>query len=212
LFDGLEINDSEQNKKNSMKTINIQGTLRSDFGKKATRQVRSEGHVPCVIYGGDKAIHFSAPILAFRGLVYTAEFQIAEINIDGVTYRCILKDLQFDVVTDALNHIDFLQLVDDKKVIANLPLKFVGTPAGVKAGGRLEVKAKTIKVRTLPKFLKEFIEVNIETLELNANVRVQDIQAPDMEIMNSPRIPIASVVMTRALRQAESEEAKSGKK
>ena len=144
--------------------------------------------------------------------MYTAEFQIAEINIDGATYRCILKDLQFDVVTDALNHIDFLQLVDDKKVIANLPLKFVGTPAGVKAGGRLEVKAKTIKVRTLPKFLKEFIEVNIETLELNANVRVQDIQAPDMEIMNSPRIPIASVVMTRALRQAESEEAKSGKK
>jgi large subunit ribosomal protein L25 len=123
-----------------------------------------------------------------------------------------LKDLQFDVVSDALTHIDFLQLVDDKKVIANLPLKFVGTPEGVKAGGRLEVKAKTIKVRTLPKFLKEFIEVNIDTLELNANVRVQDIEAPDMEIMNSPRIPIASVVMTRALRQAESEEAKAGKK
>lgn len=195
-----------------MKSIKIEGTRRSENGKKIARQLRSEGMVPGIIYGGNETISFSAPVMSFRHLVYTPDFQLAEITVDGKTYRCIMKDLQFDVVTDDLNHIDFLELVEDRKVIADLPLKFVGQPAGVKAGGRLVVKAKTLKVRTYPKYLRENIEVNIDNLELNGNVRVEDVVAENMEIMNSPRIPIASVVMTRALRQAETEEAKAGKK
>jgi large subunit ribosomal protein L25 len=164
-----------------------------------------------VIYGGEKTIHFSAPAASFRHLVYTPDFQLAEISVDGQTYKCIMKDLQFDVVTDSLTHIDFLELVDDRQVVANLPLKYTGQPEGVKAGGRLELKMKTIKVRTLPKHLKEAIEVNIANLQLNENMRVEDIVAENMEIMNSPRIPIASIVMTRALKQAENTDAK-GKK
>ncbi|MBL7718131.1 MAG: 50S ribosomal protein L25 [Flavipsychrobacter sp.] len=197
-----------------MKSIKIEGTKRSDLGKKATRQARSEGQVPCVIYGGNETVHFTAPVMGFRHLVYTPDFQIAEISVDGKTYRTIMKDLQFDVVTDDLNHIDFLELVEDKKIIANLPLKFTGQPEGVKAGGRLEIKAKTLKVRTYPKFLRESIEVPIDSLQIGGNLRVEDVVATDMEVMNSPRIPIASVVTTRALRQAETEEAKaaSGKK
>lgn len=195
-----------------MKSIKIEGQIRADFGKKATRLLRSEGQVPCVIYGGAQTISFSAPAAAFRHLVYTPEFQLAEINIAGKEYRCILKDLQFDVVTDALTHIDFLELVEDKKVVANLPLKYTGQPEGVKAGGRLEIKMKTVRVRTYPKFLKEAIEVNIAALKLNENMRVQDINAENMEVMNSPRIPIASIVMTRALKQAENADAKEAKK
>ncbi len=195
-----------------MKVVKIEGKSRSEHGKTATRRLRSEGQVPAVIYGGKETVHFSAPQLAFRPLVYTPDFQLAEVSVNGKTHTCIMKDLQFDVLTDELSHVDLLELVDDKKVIANLPLKFVGQPAGVKAGGRLEVKVKSLKVRTLPKFLKENIEVNIDNLELNGNVRVQDVKAGEMEIMNSPRIPIASVVMTRALKQAESEEAKAGAK
>lgn len=195
-----------------MKSIKIEGQLRTDFGKTATRQLRSEGKVPCVIYGGNDTISFSAPAAAFRHLVYTPEFQLAEISIDGTTYNCIMKDLQFDVITDALTHIDFLQLVEDKKVVANLPLKYTGQPEGVKAGGRLELKMKTVRVRTYPKYLKEALEVNITGLKLNENMRVQDIVAENMEIMNSPRIPIASVVMTRALKQQENADAKEAKK
>lgn len=195
-----------------MKSVKIEGNSRSDYGKKSTRLVRSEGNVPAVIYGGKETIHFSASQIAFRPLVYTPDFQLAEVTVNGKTHTCIMKDLQFDVLTDELSHVDLLELVDDKKVVANLPLKFVGQPAGVKAGGRLEVKVKSLKVRVLPKFLRENIEVNIETLELNGNVRVQDVVADNMEIMNSPRIPIASVVMTRALKQAESTDAKAGKK
>ena len=96
-----------------MKTIQIQGQVREGKGKKATRALRAQGLVPGVIYGGNEEIHFAAPVLSFRDLVYSAEFQIAEITVDGKTYKTILKDIQFDVVTDSLNHIDFLELVED---------------------------------------------------------------------------------------------------
>lgn len=195
-----------------MKTIKVQGELRSDLGKSVSRRLRSEGKVPAVIYGGNEPIHITVLPLAVRGLVYSPEFQIVEIDVNGTTHRCIMKDLQFDVVTDELSHIDFLELVEGKKVIANLPINFVGQPQGVKDGGRLVIKLKTVKVRTYPKNLVEHISVNIDNLQLNGNVRVQDIPAEGMEIMNPPRIPIASVVMTRALRQAGAEEAAEEKK
>lgn len=186
-----------------MKTITIEGQLRTEHGKKAARQIRSQENVPGVIYGGAQEINFSAPAKAFKPLVYTGEFQLADVKVDGKTYRCILKDLQFDKVSDTLIHVDLLELVDDKKVIATLPLKFVGTSAGVKGGGKLVIKMKALKVKTLPKFLKETIEVDITNLELNGNIRVEDVKDPNYEVMNSPRIPIASVVMTRQLKQEE---------
>ncbi len=187
-----------------MKSITIDGQLRTESGKKATRQLRSQKLVPGVIYGGNKEINFSAPASAFKSIVYTSEFMLADISVDGSSYRCILKDLQFNKVDDSLIHVDFLELVEDKKIIASLPLKYVGTPAGVKAGGKLVTKMKTIKIKTLPKNLREFIEVDISGLELNGNVRVMDVKVPDMEVLNSPRIPIASVTMTRQLKQEES--------
>ncbi len=186
-----------------MKTITIEGQLRTESGKKATRQLRSQKLVPGVIYGGSQEINFHAPATAFKDIVYTPEFMVAEVKVDSKSYRCILKDLQFHKVTDALLHVDFLELVDDKKVIATLPLKFVGVPAGVKAGGKLVTKMKTLKVKALPKYLKESIEVNIDKLELNDNIRVEDVVADNMEILNSPRIPVASVTMTRQLKQEE---------
>lgn len=186
-----------------MKTVTIEGQLRTEFGKKATREIRSQELVPGVIYGGATEVNFSASAKAFKPLVYTAEFQLAQVNVGGKTYKCILKDLQFDKVDDSLIHIDLLELVDDKKVIAALPLKFVGNSIGVKDGGKLITKMKSLKVKTLPKFLKENIEVDITNLAVNGNIRVEDVKAENMEVMNSPRIPVASVVMTRQLKQEE---------
>ena len=123
-----------------------------------------------------------------------------------------MKDIQFDVVTDELNHIDFLELVEGNKVVATLPLKFIGQSQGVKDGGRLELKIKALNVRTLPKHLISAIEVDITNLQLHGNIRVQDVKADNMEILNSPRIPIASVVTTRALRQADTEAAAAAPK
>jgi len=195
-----------------MKTVTIEGQLRTEFGKKATRQVRSQEHVPGVIYGGATEINFSAPAKAFKSLVYTSEFQLAEVSVGGNTYKCILKDLQFHKVSDALIHVDLLELVEGKKVIADLPLKFTGNSIGVKDGGKLVIKMKSLKVKTLPKFLKENIEVDITTLNINENIRVEDVKADEMEVMNSPRIPVASIVMTRQLKQEEASAAKDEKK
>ena len=186
-----------------MKTITIEGQLRTELGKGATRQLRSQEKVPGVIYGGAKEINFSAPAAAFKPLVYTPDFQFAEIRINGDTHRCIMKDLQFDKVSDHLIHVDLLELVEDKKVVASIPLKFVGSPVGVKEGGKLHIKMKALKVKTYPKYLQEHIEVNIDNLELNGNIRVEDVQVDNYEILNSPRIPIASVNLTRELKQEE---------
>jgi large subunit ribosomal protein L25 len=198
--------------RSQMKTVTIEGHLRTEAGKKVARQLRSQENVLGVIYGGATEVNFYASAKAFKPLVYTSEFQLAEVTVEGKTYKCILKDLQFDKVSDALIHVDLLELVDNKKVIATLPLKLVGAAAGIKAGGKLVVKLKSLKVKAFPKDLREFIELDITKLELNENIRVQDVQVPNIELMNPPRIPVASIVMTRLLKQEETEAAKADKK
>jgi len=193
-----------------MKSITIEGQLRTESGKKAARQLRSQKLVPGVIYGGNNEVNFSAAASAFKSIVYTSEFMLADVTVSGYSYNCILKDIQFDKVTDELIHVDFLELVDNKKVIATLPLKYVGTPVGVKAGGKLVLKMKSVKIKTLPKYLKEVIEVDISNLQLNENIRVENIVADNMEVLNSPRIPIAAVTMTRQLKQEEAAAPKAG--
>ena len=192
-----------------MNTITIEGQLRTDFGKAATRQLRSEEKVPGVIYGGAKEINFSAPVTAFKNIVYTPDFMLTEVKIDGTSYKCVLKDLQFNKVTDHLIHVDFLELVADKKVTVTIPIKFKGVPAGVKAGGKLVTKIKSLKIKTLPKYLREHIDMDITHLELNDNLRVEDVKVENMEVLNSPRIPIASVTLTRQLKQEEATEVKT---
>lgn len=186
-----------------MKTIIIEGHLRTENGKKAARQLRSQDMVPGVIYGGSEEVNFYAPAASFKSFVYTPEFQKAEVKLNGKTYECILKDLQFDKVSDALAHIDLLELVEDKQVVATIPLKFTGTSIGVKEGGKLITKMKSLKIKTYPKYLKEAIVVDLTPLELNGNIRVEDVKTDNYEILNSPRIPIASVVLTRLLKQEE---------
>jgi large subunit ribosomal protein L25 len=186
-----------------MKTITIEGQLRTESGKSAARQLRSQELVPGVIYGGAKEINFVASAKSLRPLVYTPSFQFADVTVEGTTYRCILKDLQFDRVSDDLIHIDLFELVEEKKVIATIPLKFTGVAAGVKAGGRLVTKMKAVKIKTYPKYLKEQIEIAVDALNIGENLRVEDVTDPNYEILNSPRIPIVSVVTTRALRQEE---------
>ena len=191
-----------------MNTITIEGQLWTEFGKKATRQFRSQELVPGVIYGGAQEVNFVATAADFKPLVYTPDFQFVEIKLEGKAYKCIIKDLQFGKVSDELIHIDLLELVDDKKVVATIPIKYVGTSEGVKAGGKLVTKMKSLKVKAYPKDLRENIEVDTTNLELNANIRVEDVKVANFEILNSPRIPIASVVTTRALRQEEASAAK----
>lgn len=184
-----------------MKTVTIEGQLRSEVGKKATRQLRSEGKTPGVIYGGPKEINFSAPESDFRDLVYTPYFQVAEVKIGDKTYKCVLKDLQFHPVTEQLLHVDLVELVDNKKVIVTLPITFEGQAKGVVLqGGRLRTRLKTLKVKAYPKDLIEDIVINVSDMGMDDSIRVGDLKEENIEILNSPRVPIVSVTATRAAR------------
>ena len=194
-----------------MKTITIDGHLRTENGKKVARQLRSQDNVLAVIYGGATEVNFYAPAKAFKSLVYTSEFQLADVTVEGKTYKCILKDLQFDKVTDALIHVDLLELVNDKKVIATLPLKMVGVSVGVKAGGKLIVKMKSLKVKALPKNLPDFVEANISELEMGNKLYVTKLVSDKYKLMHPDNTVVCQVRISRAAMKAAQEAAKAAK-
>lgn len=185
-----------------MKTITVEGQLRKEVGKKATKAIRSAHGVPCVLYGSDQNVHFSAGQKAVKPLIYTPDFQKAAIQVEGKTYTAIVKDLQFHPVTDELLHLDFQELVEGRKVLVELPVRLVGLAKGVRAGGKLLQKMRTVKVKTLPKYLVSEIVVNVDDLELGRSVRVRDIDLGGVEFVTPEATPIASVEITRALRSA----------
>ena len=186
-----------------MQTVAIKGEARTDLGKKFTKSVRNEGKIPCVLYGKDEVAHFSTTLKDIKSIVYTPEFKVAEIELAGNTYRCILKDVQYHPVTDEILHIDFLKLIDGHPVKVEVPIKFTGTSPGVKSGGKLIQQVRRIKIKTVPEKIVDELTLDISSLELGQSIRVRDIQAIEgIEIMNSPGIPVALVEIPRALRSA----------
>lgn len=195
-----------------MQTVAIEGTPREAFGKKASKSFRKQGLVPCVAYSSNTTIHFTAPSAAFKKLIYTPDFKIAEITINGQTHRAILKDAQFHPVTDAIIHLDFLLLVDGHKLIAQVPVRTVGVAPGVKLGGKLAQVTRRVKIKTTPENLIDHMSVDVSGLDLGKSVRVRDLKAVEgVEVMTSPGIPVASVEIPRALRSAQTAAAKEGK-
>lgn len=188
-----------------MESVTIQGKARAEVGQKFSKQLRREGQVPCVLYGGENPIHFSAPQMAFRDLIYTPIFRTASIEVDGKSFTAVLQDSQFHPVSDSLLHVDFLELDDKKRVTVKLPLKFEGQAAGVKEGGKLMPKLRTLTVKAFPKDLSSEISINVESLELGKSIKVKDVVRENLEILNNPNIPLASVEIPRALKSAEAE-------
>ena len=194
-----------------METIAVTGNLRTKIGKKETKAVRAAKEVPCVIYGGNEVVHFSAKAKEFKKLIYTPDFKVAEINIDAKKYKCFIKSTQFHPVTDDLVHIDFMELLNDRKMIVEIPVRFKGTSPGVKEGGALNQKVRRVKVKTTADKLVDELFVDISELKLGFSVRVRDIEVPEgMEVVNSPSIPVASVEVPRALRSAAAAEGEEG--
>ena len=194
---------------NIMQTVAIEGAVRTGFKKKATKALRKEGLVPCVAYGGGKTILFTAPSTAFKSLIFTSDFQIVEITVEGETNRAILKDAQYHPVTDKLLHADFLLLVPGTKLTAEVPVRLRGVAPGVKLGGKLMQITRKVKIKTTPENLVDHLSVSVESLVLGRSVRVRDIDAVEnVEITTSPGIPVASVEIPRALRSAQTAEGK----
>ena len=193
-----------------MEVVAIKGDLRDPARKKGAKAVRREGKVPCVLYGASDNMHFATMPLNLRPVIYTPEFKIVELDIDGAKTRCILKDVQFHPVTDEVVHVDFLELTDGKPVKVEIPVCFTGIAPGLKAGGAMIQKLRRVALKTIPEKLMNELELDISHLQLGQSVRVSDVNVEEgVEVLNNPNIPIASIEVPRLLKSLEAEEAEA---
>lgn len=183
-----------------MERIKIKADVREELGTKASKVLRREGQIPCVIYDADTAVHIKAEANDFKDLVFTDRFKVAEIEVNGETHDCILKEIQFHPVTDEVLHIDFLRLTEGRKVAVQVPLHFEGQSPGVKAGGKLLPKVRTLAVKGYPKDLIDEIVVDISEVDLGDTLRVRDVEiGEELELLDPANFPIAAVKVPRLL-------------
>ena len=196
-----------------MNTVAIQGTARAETGKKGSKSDRSNGVIPAVLYGGNEVVHFTVKPSEVKHIIYTPDFKIADLDVDGKHVRAILKQVQFHPVTDEVIHIDFLRLIDKTPVKVEVPLRFKGVSPGVKVGGKLIQQVRKIKIKTTPEFIVDELKADISKLDLGQSLRVRDIITPEgVEIINNPATPVALIEIPRALKAAAAAEAKADAK
>ncbi|TYP99924.1 LSU ribosomal protein L25P [Tenacibaculum adriaticum] len=188
-----------------MKSITIKGSKRESVGKKATKALRNAGMVPCVLYGGDKPVHFSTEEISFKKLVYTPNVYTATIDVEGSKYNAVLQDIQFHPVTDNILHVDFYQLFDDKAITMEIPVRIVGKSKGVAVGGALRHNTRKLKVKALPAKLPDFIEANVTELQIGNKLYVTALQNDDYTIMHPDNTVVAQVRMSRNAAKAAAE-------
>lgn len=189
-----------------MKTLEIIGYKRANLGKGESKKLREEGNVPGVLYGGEEQVHFYAPMILFRQLVYTPEIYFVDLNIEGKIYKCILQDIQFHPVSEMMLHVDFLELHDDKPIKMNVPVKFYGDSPGIRAGGKLMVNTRTLMIKALPNDMPEDISLDISGINLGQTIKVKQVRTENFEILNSPQVTIAGVSVPRLAKLEEEEE------
>ncbi|MGB3777773.1 MAG: 50S ribosomal protein L25/general stress protein Ctc [Tunicatimonas sp.] len=189
-----------------MKTVEIIGYQRANLGKKEAKRLRAEGNVPCVVYGGDEQVHFYAPMIMFRDLVYTADANFAHLNIEGEEKQCILQDIQFHPVNEMIMHADFLELHEGKKMKMDIPIRLVGTPVGVGKGGKLMFKRRSLRIEALPKNMPEHLDLDVSGLDFGKSAKVADVQTGDFRVSEDPALSIAVIEVPRALRGASADD------
>ena len=188
-----------------MKSIAISGSPRENVGKRDAKELRYEGKVPAVLYGGKNQIHFSVSASDLRSLVYTPEVSFVALEVAGVKAQAIIQDVHFHPLTDQPLHVDFLELDEKKPVVMQIPVKLTGTSPGVKIGGKLVQKLRKLRVKALPKDMPQYVEVSIEKLDVGKSVGVGELNFDNFKVTNNPEDTIVSVTMSRALKQAENE-------
>lgn len=186
-----------------MKTFELQGQLRSEIGKKDSKAVRREGGIPCVLYGGAEPVHFSVKTPDVRHLVYTPHVYFVELNLDGKKQMAVLKDLQTHPVSDAILHMDFQAIQDDKPVAMAIPVSVVGNSPGVRNGGKLVVNLRKLAVSALPKNMPDQITVDISNLNIGDGLRIREIEQEGVVFLENGSIVVTAVRMTRSARSAQ---------
>lgn len=187
-----------------MKEINVSGKKRQDLGKKASKQLRKEGYVPCNIYGAaqadgkPEALAFAAPMSELRKVVYTPHIYVINLNIDGESHTAILKELQFHPVTDALLHVDFYAVNDQKPITIGIPVKLVGLAQGVRDGGRLNLSVRKVNVTAPYQRIPEHLDIDVTNLKIGKSIKVGQLIFEGLEMATSKDVVVCSIKMTRA--------------
>lgn len=188
-----------------MKSITIKGSQRESVGKKATKALRNAGQVPCVLYGGDKAVHFSASEKSFKPLVFTPDVYTATIELDGAKYSAVLQDIQFHPVTEGILHVDFYQIFEDKEVTMDIPVHLVGVAKGIMLGGALRHNLRKLKVKAIPANLPDFIEADVTSLEIGNKLYVTELKNDKYSLLHPDNTVVAQVRMSRNAAKAAAE-------
>ena len=188
-----------------MKTLEINGTFRTELGKKSSKQIRKTGNVPCVIYGKEKNIHFHVHENSFKDLVYSPEAHLVQLNIEGKKYKVVLKDMQFHPVKDNILHADFIEIFDHKPVTINIPIKVSGDSVGVIAGGKLSIKRRTLKVKGLAENLPEHLDIDITNLKIHEGLRVMDLSYDKIELLDAKKSMVLTIATSRVAAKTEEE-------
>ena len=196
-----------------MKSITIKGSERESVGKKATKALRNAGKVPCVIYGGEKPLHFSAEELSFKDLVYTPNAHTVVVELEGSKkYDAVMQDIQFHPVTDSILHVDFYQLFKDKEVTMDIPVRLLGNSPGVRNGGRLLFRKRKLSIKALPDNLPDFFDIDISKLRIGGNISVSTLLKDEFTILHPENTVVVQVKAARnaVLTDEEDEETEEG--
>jgi len=189
-----------------MKTLAISAKVRNGTGKTDSKALRNQGNVPCVLYGGEKQVCFYAHENDFRNLVYTPDVFIVELDIEGEKYRTVMQDLQFHPVTEKLLHLDFLEIFDDKEVTVTIPVHLKGNAVGIRDGGILSFRRRKIITRAIPGNLPDYIEINIEDVEIGQSIFIKDLRDEKYTFLAPDNAVVVGVRVARELIIEEEEE------
>ena len=188
-----------------MKSVSISGSPRGNVGKRDAKERRNEGLIPCVLYGGKVQQHFLVDVKQFTKLLYTPEALFAELNIDGNQYKAIVQETQFHPVTDALLHVDFLEVIDGKPIIIDIPMLVEGNSPGVMRGGKLSMRVRKLKVKGLLEYIPENITLDISGLDILDSIEIKDIPVSNISIVDNPNTVVVTVLSSRNVEEAPKE-------
>ena len=191
-----------------MQVFELKGEIRTDVGKKATKALRVNEKVPCVLYGGGENVHFAVTESNLRKLIYTQHVYLVKLHLDGQVHDAVMREIQFHPVSDKVLHIDFYRTFEDKPVVLEVPVKTVGFAEGVQAGGKLILTTRKLKVKALPKDIPDELTFNVEKLSVGKSIKVKDASFENIEIVNAKSAVIIQVKLTRAARAAQQQQEK----
>ncbi len=190
-----------------MKTVEIIGYRRANLGKTDSQRLRDEGNVPAVLYGGDSQLHFYAPMILFRDVVYTNEAHFVHLNIEGEESQAILQEVQFHPVSETILHADFLRISEERKIKMSIPIRLAGQAPGVSKGGTLVQKRSSLKVFGFPKDMPDHIEVDVSELDFHHAIKVGDLKIGGLQLLDPKQASVAVVEVPRAAKLAAEEAA-----